>query len=379
MNRIAPEGAPRLNSSWFYRAAVPVYLCVTFFRFYVQSENIFNALTVILVAYGLVLLILILRKLRVSSLNFQLVFGLGICALLPLVASANDNALVLPQWLANVGYSFAVVNAWIGSRRQLMLCLALFGFFGAHILVGTSPDAIFTISRNFVSILVVLAVSLYFISCYQEGRYPALYVPMLGLIVVLWGVGRAGIISGLLLLGGAAIIAAHRFRTKVFIAVVSLAGIGLAQIYADASLDTLTYGITRFSVLSGQSQRVFINSEYLHATFASFSNFVLGVPLNEVPSIVQVDGNPHNSFIRLHVGFGMAGFLLFFIMLAIGVRSGLGRSQYLILLVLTVSIFRAAVDSAAFHGPLDIVIFYCLFTLLEGKRFVLGRSTLRLT
>ena len=125
-----------------------------------------------------------------------------------------------------------------------------------------------------------------------------------------------------------------------------------------------------------QDSRTDINQDYISKSTNSLSYVLFGSPLLDIPSIAEVEGNPHNSFIRLHVYYGLFGFIFVIFILISTVIKLLINSQYLLLYFTISLLIRSATDSAAFHGALDPLIFFSVFFAFKN-RIIFSKTELK--
>lgn len=357
--------------SMLFNAALPVYLILTFIRFYSSSSLVFYVVTLFLIAYGLLLLLMSCLREPINSLPTIVVAMMILTALLTTAFSDNEVLLVLPQFLANLGFAWSVVYTRLKPNLFLIIFAIFTLFFGAQIIHNINPEDVFSVSRNFVSVLMILCIAFYYFSCYQIEKRPNIIVPTLGLVIMLWAIGRAGIISGVVLLIGTLLLSKRKLTYSIAVFMVFLGGITFMQDKMTDHLNMFYLGIERFERLAGSGQRDYINSDYFGRIVSDAGEMLFGAPLNKISSIVEVDGNPHNSYIRLHAAFGLLGSIVIVITILTAFITLLQKRCYLLVLIFLVALFRSAFDSTAFHGPLDVVIFYCILAALHSKRIVL--------
>jgi hypothetical protein len=351
-------------------AALPIFLVFTFIRFYFESPLIFAGASAFLVFYGNgLLLYTITKKNSFNSLPTLVVALLLICALLTAIWNKNETLLSIPQFFGNLGFAWGALYAKLRPRLfiGLFLCLSVFLFI--QIINGVDSGSVFNVSRNFISVILILSIAFYYFSCTQTSTTPRLFVPFFGLILMLWGIGRAGIASGAIILLGALILSSKRG----FVGFVSMATFAVLLATSTQSLDNLEgffVGLERLERMGADGQRSYINSEYLNRISNDNAELLFGASLSKVSSVVEVDGNPHNSYIKLHTVFGLTGTALVLIIVLMCMVRLYTLKKGLLLLMLIVTMFRSTFDVTAFHGPLDVVIFFCVFYTIQSKRVV---------
>ena len=107
--------------------------------------------------------------------------------------------------------------------------------------------------------------------------------------------------------------------------------------------------------------RVSMMKKYLKHMFGNANYFVNGVDLKIEEIFVKYHFNVHNSYMALHSKFGIGGVILCaylgFRALYIIIR----KKEWGHLLVYVAILLRVFIDTAAFPGHLDIIIFYYFF------------------
>ncbi len=356
-------------------AALPIFLISTFFRFHSVSSLVFSVVTSILVVYGIILLIYSILNAPKNSLSTTIVALIILCALINMIFSENKTSLGILQLLGNLGFAWSVLYTKHRLKIYLALFIMLSTFFIYNILNNINPEDVFNVSRNFISVILLISISFYYFSCIKSKVMPNIMVSFAGLILAVWGIGRAGIASSALIFAGTLILVNK--RTFIGLTTITLLTIGIvsSQTQIVDKLDIFYTAFERLDRLGTGGHRRYINSEYL--TYVSNDNYALvfGAPLNRILSIVEVDGNPHNSYIRLHSLLGIFGMALIFITILLTVFKILGTKNYLLLIIFTASLLRSAFDSTAFYGPLDVIIFYCIFHAIQSKRIILRQTT----
>lgn len=348
-------------------SAPPIFFTATFLRFYIQSAEAFLLISAFLVAYGNTLLGYCIAKTEKNSAINVIVCFIIMAALLNALFSKNNNALDLPQLLSNIGFAWALLYSIFRHKIYFVLILTLTLFFAQRILLGISPAEVFSVSRNFISVITLLGLSLYYISCDRNKIAPQLIIPVSALIVALWGIGRSGIATMAMILLGTILLTNRRLGLVLIAVSLSVGGVLYSKTETAETLEIFYIGFERFERLGTGGQRSEINTEYAEHISTNVHSLLFGAPLKRIDTIVEVDGNPHNSYIRLHTIVGLFGVILIFVTIATSTTILIIEKKYLLAIVLIACVFRSAFDSTAFYGPLDPVIFFCLFYPLQNK------------
>ena len=182
-------------------------------------------------------------------------------------------------------------------------------------------------------------------------------------------IARSSMLSGLIILIGATV--AQRkgcFKLRLIVILITLVFASYGSLINMEQLN-FTQGLERIERRGSTDQWDEVNSEYLSnlATYPSY--IIFGALLEEMSSINEVEGNPHNAYILLHTVFGLFGVLIFVCLIIIAAFRLIKYKMKLTANVLLVAIFRSASDSTAFHESLGVVIFYCIFCALKNINF----------
>ena len=217
---------------------------------------------------------------------------------------------------------------------------------------GINPNEFINASRNHIAVPFIFFGSLNFFLERKNNLYSNKLWYFFILLICLWSVSRANIISGALLF----LMSFFSFknkslssRNKKFISFISLSSLITFIIYY---LDTIkeqlfvkSFTLVKFlddrnSIL--ENERINIIDEYIESL--SFIDYIFGK---------SIDYNIHNSYFNLHALFGILG-LLFFIFLAYKIKK---RIIFLIPILL-----RSITDTVSFFGgELDFIFFYLAF------------------
>ena len=338
---------------------VIIYLSFYFFRF------LFNEGLGKIIAVGILLTIAALVALNVKSKNNKLnaqipIFLLILSGIGTLNTFAGNNFEVKAtiQVILSPFVVLALLQFPVNLKIYRPYYILMLGYFVYFALSGKPPDEMFFISRNYISIYTILLLSIYYIGCEQNSKTINLSYPIATLFICIWAVGRSGIAAAALLLLVGLAFSRNTKTSKIVIAglLVTITTFLLLNIdFAGAF-----HGIERFQQMGVEDIRREINERYINKTFDSARNFFFGPALNEMNIVRQLDGNPHNSYIKLHIHYGVVGFIIIGTAIVTSIYKLILRREFVIAGVLVSSLLRSATDVSAFYGPLDIIIFYCI-------------------
>lgn len=289
--------------------------------------------------------------------------------------SVYSNNYRLNDYLLSIQY-FGVALIPIFYKLNYSLfkwtLIILILYFIFHIVIGTNPNNIFSTSRNTVSIFLLIFYSYHVISAVQN-KYPINIVLLCAsFFISIWAMGRGGIVSIGFLLIVMPFCRDNKISIKLLLTYI-LIFIVLIYIVVHFGESVLKSALMRFDSMGMDSNgRDEPNAEYLRLVFSSVFNFLFGGNLVDNPVFEALDLNPHNSLIRLHVYYGFCGFLLvaFFSIRSL-IKYLIGINWVYIVLFLAL-FMRSLVDSAAFHGPFDGILYYLILypIYFSGKIYV---------
>lgn len=356
----------KLNS--YIQFVIPVFFTLIFFKQYGNEEGtlIKTFCAMGYIAIGVFMTFFFIFKLKRTSISFLFIMILFLLAFIVSLFSENyrveDNILVFTY------FGIALIPLFVKLNYALfkLLNYALIVFFIVAMVNNVNANEMFSVSRNFISVLLLIALGYHIISCYQNNKTPSLLLFILSLFVAIWATGRAGIFVFSLLLGFYPFVVKLKVGYKILILsfVLSLIAFSFTN-YSDYFFE---YGLGRFKEMGLESERNSINKDYFEITFNSVQNLLFGSPLRKINVIAQLDNNPHNSFIRLHVYYGLLGFIVVIFFIFYTMKIFLLHKDSLYFVLFLALLLRAFMDSVAFHGPLDTLIFYLIFYSLHNLK-----------
>lgn len=249
-------------------------------------------------------------------------------------------------------------------RNAIIIIIA---FFSYHIIKGSDPNFIFSSSRNTISVILIVFYSYYAIAAYTNRSNIPLWPLPICLIISIWAIGRSGIFVFLFLTVTLPVIKYNIFSFKLigFILFIFIVFYGIYSYFLEGILSTVFDRFDRLGFESDQREKLL--NEYYTSIFSSIKTLLFGVNIEKLKSAALLDFNPHNSLVRLHMFYGLSGFLLIFYFLIKSVIFYVDKKEYLYVFLIFALLFRSVTDSAAFHGPLDSLFYYFIFSVLMNK------------
>ncbi len=213
-----------------------------------------------------------------------------------------------------------------------------------------------TSSRNYISILLILAVSLYYIAVQNTDRtiklidlFPALICFFLSI----WATGRGGILSSFILFS---LLTLYYIKNYVkqnlkrygFLILIILC-ILIYLIINDINPLEKFMDLGKWSSKgSDNTARELIWSSYFEKLGENIIYIFTGAPLDQIPIIHAYGNNLHNSFLQLHANNGLIMFILFFVLLIKTLIYLMRNKKTLMVIVILTILARGMTDKFIF-------------------------------
>lgn len=268
--------------------------------------------------------------------------------------------------LCYIGISFLLLQNTYSHAVSLGLYGVTAGSILLRIVQGADKDMILLAnSRNYISVLLLSTMLLYYISCHDKKK-PVLVTPVLLFFYInIYATGRGGIIVSAFLTLGILLYKYLRIengRKKVLmgmlmIIVLMSAGFCLAaserfslESYLQQSFDAF------FSRGADSNGRFEIWGTFLKNNGKSLIAYLFASDA----SLARPDGNLHNSFLQAYAAFGFIGFIVTAVMLIRAFIKGLKEKDFLWLVLFIGLMMRAFTDKVFFQGYCEIYLYYFL-------------------
>ena len=291
-------------------------------------------------------------------------------------------------FVGNVSVSNIGVNALFFGITYMMLIHQWNIKEGAFVFYSTAVIVLIRMSRgsflrmlvsssNYISILLLLAVSFYYIALEHEKRKMKaidLLPALVCFLTCVWARGRGGILSATVLLLLVMYIfmrtITHRNTKRVLFLLFIAVLIGAVYSMVDYSLLDTFMGLGKWSTRGADiSDRLLIWGSYLSAAGNSFVNILLGAPFEEAFYVYRKGGNCHNSFLQLHAYGGLLIFVVFVFMLVRSFRYFLRNKQYIMASMMFVIFLRGLSDKFIFgQYGMPVMLYFVLQPFLFKEK-----------
>ena len=360
----------------FFDTFTTMYLLLYFLLDYInQVYSLFsNNLLSLLYMFSSVALLLVLFFVKNSVLSTKtLIFILATYSSLIFSSMYNTNVNLTFIILYSKFILFALLLLYTKINFDLSR-IVMYLFFIFHLLFifsNRNADELFiNLSRNNVSIYLILFISFYYISAFQNSKKISFWPSLLSVIISAWSSSRGGVISTSILF----ILTFFNYNTYkkkssyvaiCFLIIFALQSIFFQELFYMNIVERFNQdhssGITRLDIIS----------QYVRLSSMSFYDSLFGSNLNSIPYIYLLKGNPHNSFVNLHAVFGLLYFLIVIYILLLTIVYYF-KSKSILFLVLIAIVLRSLTDIPLFGGIYDIIFLYTVFYYFERKQRIFG-------
>lgn len=363
--------------------------CTILFCLYLSSSLIYFIFGIAAISYlptmlGFAATIIILAN-SVRKNEIPLFFYAGTLFLSILVSSLmvgrSGSRLYVPLIFiaSSFGIAMLLIRGYVQSWGGYLVFYGLAGYFLIFILSGYDATSALTFtSHNGISITMLVAcISLYIILS-STNRELDIKPALITLFISIWGVGRSGIASSLLLLSGLLFI---RLKSKTkYAPVFYVTGVLIILLVSYVFFDTLfalaikspfftkaaETAVARMT--AEESPRMLMLENYFNNL--DVFRLIFGVNVLEDP---WPDGeineyNYHNSFIHLHLQSGFMG--LFTIVLLFFTIMRFHQKNKVFLVLLLTLILRSSTDFFIFFSRFDFLPFFFIFYFFSGKKLL---------
>jgi hypothetical protein len=366
----------RINKNILLQLSIVLFYSIILLKDYFGIEKgifvkILIACYVFLGIYMTVVLLTKANSLMLLIMSLIIMFAM-ITAVFGNNYRINDIFLVLTYF----GIAFIPVYIKFNYKLFTWFAYSIILFLIVSFFTVSSVDKVFAgVSENYISSLLLIVLGYHFISCFQNEKNPNFLLIILSFALTIWGIGRAGIISmGFIFLASPFLLSIKK-RYK-FLMLFSFMALSIIAFHYNPEMSNVIF--KRFHQSGLDSPRKEINKEYLQKSLSSPNYFLFGTTLTEVSAIVNLPGNTrlntHNSFIRAHVYYGFAGFLLLMIILTYTAFNFVKTKEYILVVLFIALLIRSFFDEQAFHGPYDPLIYSLIFITIKNKTLFIDKE-----
>ena len=323
-----------------------------------------------------ILMALFNRRYRlVKVLLFYLLYGLTLVINWVLIGNVSFSSIVVNVLLIGITF-IMLLRQWTYKEGRIVFYItALFMLYSA--ISRGNARRILISSNNYVSVLMLLAVSFYYIAVDLDSRklrtidiLPA----FMCFLLAIWARGRGGILSTAVLLVLIVLIYLKKLTNKrvkrtIFVIVILFA-VGVFLLIRNINLYSAFMTLGKWGTRgTDNAARIKIWGAYFSKMGESIGYILAGAPLSSIPIIAAFGGNCHNSFIQLHAYNGIITFAVFFVMTIQAIVYYLKNENYVMAAMAAVIILRGSSDKFIFgQYGMPIMLFFALYPIIAKQQ-----------
>jgi len=326
----------------------------------------FSQLRFICTGIGIAILVYVLifssRRLKYSMILLAVYFVGFVSNVHTSNYRVNEFAMIAQY--AGIGFFLLEYRVSYSLSKLSFIFASAFYLLG---LCGLMSLSLFTyLSNNYVSINIIYYCAVIFISIKQNHLSDNIVPFVVTALICIISAGRASVICGVLLLCLFYVYylwKREKLQNKKAIIGIVIAicvfGILLGnyfELLKKTVLYSFYYGRESETGLASDG-RIYLMREYMSRMTDSLGNFILGVPCRQNRLFLLFGSNWHNSYIRIHCFFGMAGLLVFLLCTVRTAIVSMKYAKWVVLFLLVIEI-RMITDSAAVNGTFDPLLYY---------------------
>ena len=294
------------------------------------------------------------------------------------------------NWMTvgNVSFSNIAVNVFLIGITFIMLLRkwtyreGIIIFYATALIMAYAMNAssirrILVSSTNYISVIMLLSVSFYYIAIELDDRRLKLMDMLPALIcflISIWARGRGGILSTAILLALMLSLymrsLSNKSARRSILIILVLFAVGVFLIIKNINLIDTFMSLGKWETRGADnSARMLIWSSYFSKVGESIGYFLVGAPLRDIPIIYSVGENCHNSFLQLHAHNGIFMFVAFLILLIKSYIYYWKKQKFIMVAMLTVLVIRGMTDKFIFgQYGMPIMLFFVLYPLINRQQ-----------
>ena len=366
--------SPTLNGTaqkkLFFTVIFTLYLSLTLIRYLWPANLLLSASVTFLGLFSLIVL-----SIKIPKDNMPIYKFTGMLATAFLISSlfvfrTDRIGHVLLFIFMNFGIALILLRSHVYSKGAYLIFYALAYYMTLLILTGVDPnEALEVVSRNGISeMMIVASVCLYIIQK-NEGKDIDLKPAFITLLISIWGIGRSGIISSLVLFVGLLIIkmSYRKFYIYTILFVLFVAFLCFDKLLSFGSDNFFIGPAIEFYVVRmrevGPDSRFALWANYFNNL--DFFRFIFGANVLTDP---WPDGaihayNYHNMFIHLHLQTGLMAIVVYIFIISALIKFWKTNKLFFILL-LTICL-RGMTDTFLLFESWDFSLYFFIYYFLR--------------
>lgn len=361
----------KLNKKLFYNTMVLLaFLSLDFFYFY-SSKYVLLILSFLLALASF--FFFVEQKALINSKLLIVLVLITISSLFNIIVIGNHTVFTFIYLLLSFFSGLFFLSDSISERTFLIATyLGIMLILIKYISVGDMNEIFSNSSRNYVSVLLLYSLTMYYIKAEKKIRIlPALMT----FIVCVIAIGRGGIISSGLLLVFVILIKLYKKRNSSYIMLFFLLLSFFIAIFIAILTDYYTFEISvlfeRFAERGMKDTgRIPIWRGYLLRSIENGVYFTFGAPIDSIPEAMKWNGNLHNSFLFIHAYNGILLFATVIMLIIYSITKAINERNMIYVACFLTFIIRGFLDAVFWGSGLGTPVFmaFLLFYLKNKSR-----------
>jgi len=357
----------------FFTILFSLYLALSLICFIWPNNYIILIYTVL----GLFALVCLSTRIRGEYGLIYIYIGFLIASFLvsSLIVGRTGWRLYIPLSfvVSSPGIAMILLRRYVYSWGGYIVFYSLAIYFFVLILAGVDGHfALKYSSWNGISMVMLVACISLYIILNMENKKIDLKPALITLVISIWGIGRSGIASSIVLLLG---LLSVRLRAKPKYLLSVIISLFIAFIFYALSMYALDYSFLgnaidhylKKTMETGPSERWTMWTNYFNNLDLFRLIFGVNVVEDPWPAGEISEYNYHNSFINLHLQTGFMG-LITLLLIIFSLFLYYRINQVFLFLFLTL-LLRSSTDLFIFFGPFDFIPFFFIFYFLKSPHF----------
>ncbi len=287
-------------------------------------------------------------------------------ALLVGTTSVRQQALLVLLFLLSLMFTSEYVHEDVFFLSALLnVALVILKF----MIVGFSGNIYTTSSSNYVSVYLMYPTVIYYILCEKNGKASRSFLAIVVWVLSLLSRGRGGIIATTVLVVGLLIV---KYKNtggafKLLIMIIGILVLTVAVLNIERIIRVLDTSVVSeyFRQRGMRSSRTYVWSEYIERTICDFKNIIIGTDVKNVLLVQELNGNPHNSFIAVHMNNGLIMLVLVLVLFVRQITRSIRNRYYIYTICALSMVIRSFTDSIFWPTYGTAVLFFLLFIDLK--------------
>lgn len=354
-------------------AMLPIFFYLgNLYRMFGNSSFIYQMLLLLTGIIGIA--ILFLTKTYINNIYLLIFVIYSLTLIFNWMIIENVSFYDCIQSILIFGIAVVMVKFQVTYRQGQFLFFVTCFAFVVNMFLGADVRTLLTSSSNYISILLLIGVSFYYITIGQL-RNTLQIIDILPAAICfalsVWARGRGGILScGIFLICILAVYIkdlTNKNTKRVLLLVLLFIAVLITLSYFDVNILDQMMNLGKWKTRgTDNSARLAIWQSYFLKVKESFTYILFGAPLDEIGIIRLYDGNCHNSFIQLHAYNGIIMTVLILGFLFKAILYYVKQKNYVYISIFLAICVRGLTDKFIFgQYGMPIMLYFILYPIQQ--------------